>query len=92
VSRGPIPDKSPCRPTVPDVVRIARDYLTRPGNSVGGNLHIVLADKNLEDGSVRYCYEQAAAARDVQGAWLARLLLQMTRTQRERVYAGRHGR
>lgn len=39
----------PDRPTVPDVLLLARAYCAKPGNSVGGDLHIVLEDRNVQD-------------------------------------------
>lgn len=85
MSRGPIPDKPADRPTVPDVLELAAAYVRKPGNALGGNLHIFLEDENLDDGDLTFCRDRAAAARDGDGVRLAEALLAMTRTQRRRV-------
>lgn len=70
------------RPSVPDVLPLARSYYAKPGNEVGGNLHIVLDDRNVQSNHVRFCMEQAVARGDMDGVELAKMLLQMTKTQR----------
>jgi hypothetical protein len=80
------PDKVPDRPTVPEVRALASAYYRMPGNSVGGCLHVVLDDGNLEDGSVASCRDYAAKCDDAAGVELAEKLLQMTVTQRKKVY------
>lgn len=70
------------RPTVPEVLLHARAYYAKPGNGVGGNLHLVLDNRNVTDDHVRYCLERAEAEGDIDGAALAKMLLQMTKTQR----------
>lgn len=42
-------------PTVAEVLPLVNAYYAKPGNSVGGNLHIVLDDCNVEDGHVEFC-------------------------------------
>jgi hypothetical protein len=79
-----IPDKPANRPTVPQVLPFVRAYYNDHG--AGGSLHIVLDDGNLEDGSVQFCIDSAEERGDAAGAALGRLLLQMTRTQRAKVY------
>lgn len=87
MSRGPIPDKPKDRPSVPEVAELARAYYEKPGNGCGGSLHIVLDDGNLEDGHIEFCRTYAAERDDADGVRLAELLLQMTPTQRHKVYA-----
>lgn len=82
MSRGPIPDFSPERPSVPEIAEKIREYYTRPGNSVGGSLHVVLDDGNLQPSHIEYCLKYAVESGDSEGAELARALLQMTPTQR----------
>jgi len=70
-----------------DLVRPAWEYYQREGNSVGGNLHIVLDDGNVERSHVEFCLERATAEGDEAGVVLARLLLAASRTQREKLKA-----
>lgn len=74
------------KPTVPEVLPQINAYLAQPGNSVGGNLHIVLADGNVKDSHVQFCLDEAVADGDEEGARLARLLLKMSKTQRRVIY------
>jgi len=83
--RGPIPDKPVDRPRVPDVIALARAYYAKPGNRVGGNLHIVLDDGNMEDQHIEWCRQLAQNAGDVDGVALADKLLALTRTQRRKI-------
>jgi hypothetical protein len=74
------------RPTVPEVIGIVRDYYAKPGNSMGGSLHLVLEDGNIDDDSVRFCLQWAIEKGDQDGIGLAGMLLTMTRTQRKKLY------
>jgi hypothetical protein len=87
MSRGPIPDKAADRPTVPEVLLLAAAYYDKPGNSMGGSLHVALEDGNLDDGNLEFCRGWAAKHQDEDGITLANVLLQLTRTQRVRLYA-----
>ncbi len=73
------------RPTVPQVVPIARAYYGLPGNGVGGSLHIVLDDENVQDSHVDFCIQQAVDTCDHPGYMLGCILRKMTRTQRAKV-------
>ena len=75
------------RPTVRDVTAIAKAYYAHPSNSVGGNLHIVLEEWNIETKHVEHCKQQAIESGDAAGVELADLLLQMSKTQRRKVAA-----
>ncbi len=76
------------RPTVPEVVPLVDAYYAKPGNSVGGSLHTVLDDGNLRDSHIAYCRETAEKNGDSAGVHIANLLLQMSMTQRRKVYRG----
>ncbi len=73
------------KPTVPEVLPLVRDYYARPGNGVGGSLHIVLDDGNVSDDNVRFCIEWAHKQGDIAGAELGEILLRMSRTQRRKL-------
>lgn len=73
------------RPTVPDVLPMVHAYYRKPGNSVGGNLHIVLDDDNILDSDILFCRRQAEEANDVDGVALADVLLQLSKTQRLKI-------
>jgi len=70
------------RPTVPELIPRLKDYYAKPGNGVGGSLHIILEDGNTQDSHVRMCLEWAKERGDADGVMLAEMLLKMTRTQR----------
>jgi hypothetical protein len=78
------------RPTVPEVIGIVRDYYAKPGNIVGGSLHLVLEDGNIDDESVRFCLQWAIDKDDQDGIRLAGMLLTMTKTQRKKLYRLQH--
>lgn len=70
------------KPTVPGVLPLVRAYCAKPGNGVGGSLHIVLEDQNVDDSHVEFCRKWAAERGDTEGVALAETLLRMTKTQR----------
>jgi hypothetical protein len=70
------------KPTVPEVLPLVIAYCSKEENSVGGSLHIVLDDGNVEDGHVEYCIEYAKEVGDVDGVKLGKILLKMSKTQR----------
>ena len=85
-------DKPADRPKVPDVrAAVEAYYALRPENICGGSLHIVTDDGNVEDSSVEFCREYAREHGDTAGVALAELLLQMTHTQRRKVYQTHRG-
>jgi len=82
------------KPTVPDVVPLVNAYYHLPKCGVGGGLHIVLADGNLGDDSIRYCIESAAAhwCEEVEATQLlGRVLFSLSKTQRKQVYHAHGG-
>lgn len=78
------------KPTVPQVLPLALAYYAKPGNGVGGALHIVLDDGNLDNESINYCITFAIARGDVDAFNLGKLLLQMSATQRKKIYLSLH--
>ncbi len=73
------------KPTVPEVRELVSEYYCLPGNAVGGALHIVVDDGNIEDSHVQFCRNEALARGDAAGVRIADLLLQMSKTQRKKV-------
>lgn len=80
------------KPTIPDVYPFVLAYYAKPGNSVGGNLHLVLEDGNVSDRDVAYCREIALERGDADGADLAERLMGMSKTQRRKLYLARKAR
>ncbi len=74
------------KPTVPEVLPLVRAYYARPGNSAGGSLHIVLEDGNVKNRDVEFCRLWAEERGDVDGVALAEILLNMSQTQRRKLY------
>ena len=68
-------------------VMAANAYYRKPDNGVGGVLHIVLDDGNLEAQHVTFCLNEARKCDDRDGEALALMLSDMTQTQRAKVYA-----
>jgi len=79
------------KPTVPEVEPLVQRLYdgtapcSRDAGCVGGHLHIVLDDGNIEDGHVQYCLDSATCDDCVTCIKLAKLLTQMSRTQRRKL-------
>jgi hypothetical protein len=71
------------KPTVPEVIARFRAYHRE--NLAWGSLHVILDDFNTETKFVIGAAERAEASGDHEGAELARVLLRMSRTQREKI-------
>jgi hypothetical protein len=74
------------KPTVPEVQPLVEAYRALPGNIVGGSLHVVLDDGNVDDKSIGYCLNAAREDGDEDGAAIAQVLLRMSKTQRRKVH------
>ena len=74
------------KPTVPEVLPLVNKYYAKPGNGAGGCLHLVLDDGNIETSHVQVCLNYARENGDTDGVALAELLLQMSYTQRNKLY------
>jgi len=68
------------KPTVPEVKPLVENYYKV--NPAGGNLHIVLDNKNVKNYHVEFCLQQAIKNNDIEGVKLAKILLKMSKTQR----------
>ena len=66
--------------TVPDVIDRFKEYWL--DNPAWGSLHIVLDDFNIDDHHVEHCIQYAVEKGDTEGEALARILLQMSKSQR----------
>lgn len=71
------------KPTIPDVIGRFRNYYEI--NPEWGHLHIVLEDNNYDDEDCEYAIKWAKDVGDLEGLGLARLLLRMSRTQRNKL-------
>lgn len=60
-----------------------------PGNCVGGCLHIVLDDGNLEDHHVRWCRDEAKKRNDQDAMFMADVLLLYSEDERFEILATR---
>lgn len=63
-------------------VELLSKFKSVEGNGVGGTLHIILDDLNVEDRNVWWCLEYAKSKGDELGAELAREMVAMSKTQR----------
>lgn len=75
------------RTSVHDVLGQFLTYRQKPTNGAWGALHVVMDDGNVADSHVRGCIEYARERGDADGEALARILLQMSRTQRLKIRA-----
>ncbi len=71
--------------TVPEVMDQFVEYLRKPGNGVGGSLHIVLDDQNIQNHHVEFCISHAEQCDDEDGIKLGKILLEMSKTQRLKI-------
>jgi len=67
-----------------DFIKLCGDYYEK--EPVGGSLHIVLDDGNLKDCHIIWCEGYACGAEDDEGKDIASLMLNMSMTQRKKVY------
>lgn len=73
---------------LPDYAHVIDGRVHVASHRVGGHLHIAIEDGNLERGHIQFCLDEAerdGCAHCVLVAWL---MLQMTRRQLAKVYAG----
>ncbi len=68
---------------IPQVIDRFREYHQK--NLAWGSLHIVLDDFNVSNNSVDFCINYALENKDMEGAELAKILRQMSTTQRKRL-------
>jgi hypothetical protein len=73
------------KPIISDILPLVKEYRDKDGNGVGGNLHIVLDDGNINDSDIKFCLERAIETNDVDGIKLAEILLNMSKTQRSKI-------
>lgn len=73
------------KPSVPQVTPAVHAYRDSKGNTLGGSLHIVLDDGNVDDFSVKFCIAHARGRDDIEGVALGEVLLRMSRTQRKKI-------
>lgn len=76
------------KPTIPQVAPLIEAYYNLPGNEMGGSLHIVLDDANVERHFSEWCREYALKKGDWVGAALANILVRMSTTQRKKLAMG----
>ncbi len=77
-----------------EVAALCRAYYLVPGNEVGGALHIVLDDGNIDDHFVEWCGRAALKIEDVDdgrdvdpaGWLLSRVILRMSEDERQDLY------
>jgi hypothetical protein len=76
-------------PSIPEVIDKFRNYYR--AHPAWGSLHSVLDDGNLSNQSVLFCATWARENGDDEGADLAYILLDMTKTQRGKLRKLIHG-
>jgi len=78
------------KPTIPEVMPLIKAYYAISGNGVGGNLHIILDDGNIDNEDVKFCLDECKKSCDSEGVILCGLLLRMSKTQRRKMYKMSH--
>lgn len=71
--------------TIIELIMKAKNYYFQEGNSVGGNLHIILNDGNIENSDIQYCLKLCKEKNDLLGIELSELLLKASKTQRKKL-------
>jgi hypothetical protein len=61
------------------------EYMSRDENIVGGSLHIMTDDGNLKDSDVDFCMKHAEEVGDTDGAWIAKEMLKLSESQRDKL-------
>ena len=69
----------------PELIEKFKAYHQRPENGAWGSMHIVLDDGNYEDGHVDFCVQYALENADIEGWELAKILRQLSITQRIKI-------
>jgi hypothetical protein len=77
-------NKRPDRPTVPDVLPLVRQIYER--HCAGCCLHIMTDDCNIEQGHADFCLDWAKRQGHDDCIRAAEMMVQMTETQRKRIY------
>jgi hypothetical protein len=75
------------KPTVPEVLPLARAVYAKPLGGAGCCLHIVLDEGNVDDRSVDFCLDYARRKGHDDCARLAEILRSMSKTQRLKIGA-----
>lgn len=70
----------------PYAVAFISFYYKELGNSMGGNLHIVLDDGNIETNWIDSCEKDCQLENDTFGVFLCRLLKSMSHQERKKAY------
>ena len=73
------------KPTIPEVAPLVDALYASDHGTVGGHLHNVLDDGNLEDSSVAFCIAEAERDGCQPCLTLGKLLLRMSKTQRRKL-------
>lgn len=68
-----------------EIIQKAKAYYKKPGNSVGGRLHIVLDDGNIRDSDIEWCINYAKEQNDVDAVEIGNLLLKASKTERRKI-------
>ena len=79
------------KPTIPEVLPLISRFAKIPENNVGGCLHIVFDDGNVDDSSVQSCLDYAIERSDYLAIEVAEVLLRMSKTQRLKLAGMFHG-
>jgi hypothetical protein len=67
------------------VLPVVKTFIAKEGNLTGGNLHMVLSNKNILDWHIEFCLQAAKDDNDSDGVLIAELLLKMSKTQRLKI-------
>ena len=68
------------------ILKQIKQFLSLEGNEVGGNLHIVLDDGNLEDDDIEFCLVICEANSDFLGYDICANLLHIPYDERKVIY------
>jgi hypothetical protein len=68
------------------IIELCKAYYSKPENTCGGNLHIVLDDGNMDVGCVEFCKNRCIEENDTDGFRIAQELLAIKYHERLKIY------
>lgn len=73
------------KPTIQQLIEAVKAYYSIHGNNVGGRLHIVLDDGNINNSDIKWCIDYASSKNDNEAVLLGKMLLGASLTQRRKL-------
>ena len=69
-----------------EILKLIKDYYSKEGNAVGGSLHMVLDDGNLDNSDIQFAINYAKKEMDCDGIKIGEILLSLSKGERKKIY------